>query len=97
MLKKQQNNKHLTISKSELECLLAKASKQGAIAALKEIGLDDDLAYMDIQNLRELLKSLRIAKSHAFKVFIKWATFTILTLVTAGLITIIGDNIEIKK
>ena len=52
----------ITLTSIELEELLTKASKQGAKAALKEIGLDDDLAYMDIANLRELLKSLRMAK-----------------------------------
>ena len=86
----------ITLTSIELEELLTKASKQGAKAALKEIGLDDDLAYMDIANLRELLKSLRMAKKHAFKVFIRWMIFGFMTLTTAGFIALIGDHIKFK-
>ena len=45
MSKKEKNIKYLTISQCDLEILLAKASKKGAVEALKEIGLDDKLAY----------------------------------------------------
>jgi hypothetical protein len=86
----------ITLTSIELEELLTKASKQGAKAALKEIGLDDDLAYMDIANLRELLKSLRMAKKHAFKFFIRWVIFGFMTLITAGFIALIGDHINFK-
>lgn len=86
----------LTITSIELEALLIKASKQGAKASLKEIGLDDDHAYIDIQNLRELLKSFRMAKRHAFKVFVRWLVIGIMTLITAGFISLIGDNFKIK-
>jgi len=96
MLKKEEKAKQISLSEIELEDLLTKASKQGAKAALKEIGLDDDLAYMDIANLRELLKSFRMAKKHAFKVFIRWMVFGFMTLITAGFIALIGDNINFK-
>lgn len=96
MLKKDEKAKQISLSEIELEALLIKASKQGAKAALKEIGLDDDLAYMDITNLRELLKSFRMAKRHAFKVFIRWMVFGFMTLMTAGFIALIGDNINFK-
>ena len=96
MLKKDEKEKQISLSEIELEALLVKASKQGAKAALKEIGIDDDLAYMDIANFRELLKSFRIAKKHAFKVFIRWMVFGFMTLITAGFIALIGDNINFK-
>lgn len=96
MLKKDEKAKQISLSEIELEALLTKASKQGAKAALKEIGLDDDLAYMDIANLRELLKSFRMAKRHAFKIFIRWVVFGFMTLITAGFIALIGDNINFK-
>ena len=96
MLKKDEKAKQISLSEIELEALLIKASKQGAKAALKEIGLDDDLAYMDIANLRELLKSFRMAKKHAFKVFIRCMVFGFITLITAGFIALIGDNINFK-
>ena len=96
MLKKDEKVKQISLSEIELEALLTKASKQGAKAALKEIGLDDDLAYMDIANLRELLKSFRMAKKHAFKVFIRWMIFGFMTLITAGFIALIDGNFKIK-
>ena len=96
MLKKDEKAKQISLSEIELEALLIKASKQGAKAALKEIGLDDDLAYMDIANLRELLKSFRMAKKHAFKVFIRWMIFGFMTLITAEFIALIGDRINFK-
>ena len=96
MLKKDQKAQQISLSKIELEVLLTKASKQGAKVALKEIGLDDDLAYIDIANLRELLKSFRMAKKHAFKVFVRWLVIGIMTLITAGFIALIGNNINLK-
>jgi 2-iminoacetate synthase ThiH len=94
MLKK--DNKQYVLTHSELECLLNKASKKGAKEALSEIGLDDVQAYVDILSLRELLKSLRIAKKHAFRIFIKWLVIGIMGLITAGFIALIGDNINLK-
>jgi hypothetical protein len=70
--------------------MLLRASKKGAAEALREIGLDDDLAHIDIRNLRELLKSFRMAKSHAFKVFIRWFVIGIMTLITAGFLSLIS-------
>ncbi len=51
---------------------------------------------MDIANLRELLKSFRMAKKHAFKVFIRWMVIGYMTINNAGLIELIGDNINFK-
>ena len=96
MAKNELKNKQLVLTEAELEMLLTKGSKQGATAALKEIGLDDDNAYIDIQNLRELLKSFRMAKRHAFKVFVRWLVIGIMTLITAGFISLMGDNFRIK-
>lgn len=96
MAKNELKNKQLVLTETELEMLLTKASKQGATAALQEIGLDDDNAYIDIQNLRELLKSFRMAKRHAFKVFVRWLVIGIMTLITAGFISLMGDNFRIK-
>lgn len=96
MLKKEEKVKEFTLSQAELEILLLKASKQGAKAALKEIGLDDELAYMDIANLREFLKSFHMAKKHAFKLFIRWILFIVMTLITAGAISLIDHDFKLK-
>lgn len=78
------------ISKCELEQLLEHASKQGAKIALSELGLNDENASSDIRDLRELLKALRLAKKDSFRIFIKYLVVGIMTLITAGFISIIS-------
>lgn len=86
------NNKQYVLSESQLEILVTKASKNGAKIALSEIGLDDEHAHIDILSLRELLRSFRMAKSHAFRIFIKWLIIGFMTLITAGFFALIGDG-----
>ena len=86
----------LTLTSIELEALLQKASKQGAKMALAELGLEDSHAGMDIRDLRELLKAFRMAKKDSFRIFVKWIVIGVITLITAGFISLIGDNFKIK-
>ena len=86
----------ITLTSIELEDLLQKASKQGAKMALAELGLDDGHARMDIRDLRELLKAFRMAKKDSFRIFVKWVVIGFITLITAGFISLIGDNIKLK-
>ena len=86
----------ITLTSIELEALLQKASKQGARMALAELGLADEDAVIDIRDLRELLKAFRIAKKDSFRIFIRWVVIGIITLITAGFISLIGDNIKFK-
>ncbi len=78
------------ISECEFERLMSKASKQGARLALSELGLDDDNAHLDIRDLRSLLSAFKMAKKHSFKVFIRWLVIGIMTLITAGFLSIIS-------
>ena len=78
------------ISECEFEELIKRASKQGAKLVLCELGLDDDDAHLDIRDLRNLLNSFRMAKRQGFKVFIKWLVIGIMTLITAGFLSIIS-------
>ncbi len=80
----------------EFEDLVEEASRRGARKALKRAGLDDEQAGLDIRDLRDLLKALRIAKKDAFKVFVKWLVVGALTLITAGFISLIGNHLNIK-
>ena len=84
------------ISECEFEKIIQRASKEGARLALSELGLDDDHAHLDIRDLRELLKAFRIAKKDSFRIFIKCIIVGIITLITAGFISLIGDHIKIK-
>jgi hypothetical protein len=84
------------LTKCELEQLLEQASKNGAKMALSELGLNDEKAGIDIRDLRELLKAFRIAKKDAFRISVKWIVVGIMTLITAGFISLLGDHISLK-
>lgn len=84
------------LTKCELELLLEQASKNGAKMALSELGLNDEKAGMDIRDLRELLKAFRIAKKDAFRISVKWIVVGIMTLITAGFISLLGNHISLK-
>ena len=84
------------ISKCELEQMLEQASKQGAKLALSELGLDDENARTDIKDMRELLTALRMAKKDSFRLFVRWLAIGIMTLITAGFISLLGNHITLK-
>ena len=84
------------LNKGELEHLLEQASRQGAKMALHDLGLHDENAPTDIRDLRELLKAFRIAKKDSFRIFIKCLVIGLMTVITAGFISIIGDHIKLK-
>ncbi len=84
------------ISKSELEELLQKASQKGSRMALSELGLNDENAFVDIRDLRELLKAFRVARKDSFRIFLKCILIGFMTLLTAGIIALLGNNIKIK-
>lgn len=80
------------ISKCELEQLLIDASRQGAKKALSELGLDDENARTDIHDMRELLMALRMAKKDSFRIFVRWLVVGIMTLITAGFISLLSKS-----
>jgi hypothetical protein len=84
------------ITKCELELLLEQASKEGAKQALTELGLHDENAPTDIRDLRELLKAFRMAKKDTFRILVKCIVIGFVTILTAGFISLIGDNIKLK-
>lgn len=84
------------ITKCELELLLEQASKEGAKQALTELGLHDENAPTDIRDLRELLKAFRMASRDTFRILVKCIVIGFVTILTAGFISLIGDNIKLK-
>ena len=79
--------KEITLSEEQLAVMLERASHQGARRALAEIGLHDEHAEHDIRDLRDLMASFRIAKTVAFRTFIRWLTIGVLTLILAGIVS----------
>jgi hypothetical protein len=84
------------LTKCELGQILEQASKNGAKMALSELGLHDDNAPTDIRDLRELLKAFRMARKDSFRICVKWIVVGIMTLITAGFISLLGNHINLK-
>jgi hypothetical protein len=93
---KKSDEGEFVITKCELELLLEQASKEGAKQALTELGLHDENAPTDIRDLRELLKAFRMAKKDTFRILVKCIVIGFVTILTAGFISLIGDNIKLK-
>lgn len=66
----------------DLNILLEKASERGAEAALRKIGLHDEDAGKDIQEVRSLLESWRDTK--------KTVQQTVARIITTGLLTLLA-------
>ena len=73
------------MSELELEAMIERAAKRGAREALESIGLHDDNAVRDVQELRGLLDAWRDAKSTAWKTVAQIFTTALLTALAAGL------------
>jgi hypothetical protein len=58
---------NVTLTPEELEALLDRSAKKGARAALEELGLHDDSAAKDIEDIRELLASWRETRKATFR------------------------------
>ena len=66
----------------ELDILLTKAAEKGADEALRKIGLHDEHAGRDIQEVRSLLESWRDTK--------KTVALTVAKIITTGILTLIA-------
>ena len=58
----------------DLEHLLERAAKQGAMEALVRLGLADKDAPKDMSELRSMLGAWRAARSEIFRTIIHWST-----------------------
>tara|TARA_B100000925_G_scaffold260611_1_gene216845 strand:+ start:38 stop:277 length:240 start_codon:yes stop_codon:yes gene_type:complete len=74
----------------ELEAMLDRAAKRGATAALREVGLHDDDARKDIQEMRSLLEAWRDTRKGVWSTVVKMSTVAIITFIAASLWMQIG-------
>lgn len=68
----------------DLKALLDEAAERGAEAALKKIGLHDEHAGRDIQEVRDLLYSWRETKKTIAHTIAKVITTAILSIIALG-------------
>ncbi|HEX8623259.1 MAG TPA: DUF6127 family protein [Allosphingosinicella sp.] len=68
-----------------LRALAEEASELGAERALEALGLKDQKARRDMDELRELLQAWRDAKQTAWKEVVTWAIRILLALLVLGM------------
>lgn len=73
-----------------LRALIEEASEVGAERALSALGLRDENARRDMDDLRELLRAWRDAKKSAGQAVVAWAIRIVLALLVAGMAVKMG-------
>ena len=68
-----------------MRAMVEEASQSGAHRALASLGLDDDNARRDMDELRQLLSAWRDAKRSAWQAVIAWAVRIFLACLLIGL------------
>ena len=68
-----------------LRALVEESSQSGARRALGALGLDDERARRDMDELRELLSAWRDAKKTAWRAVVSWAVRIALAAVLVGI------------
>lgn len=74
--------------------IIEEASAAGATAAMERLGLADAEARRDLDELRELLRAWRDAKSSAFKGVVQWVLRVIVALALFGLAAKFGIGVN---
>ena len=69
---------NVNMTPEEFEAMLDRAAKKGARAALEELGLHDQNAEKDLEELRSLLSSWRDTKKAMWSTIVKVVTTAIL-------------------
>ena len=77
----------------ELEAMLDRAAKRGARAALEELGLHDQNAEKDLEELRSLLSSWRETKRAMWSTVVKVVTTAMLFFMAGAVAFYLRNNI----
>ncbi len=72
------------LTAAELAAMLDSAGEKGARAALKAIGLEDEHAARDVDELRRLLEAWRSARVAVWQTVAKTLTTAVLAAIAAG-------------
>ena len=83
---------NVQITPEELEAMLDRAAKRGARAALEELGLHDEYAGKDLEELRSLLSSWRDTKKAMWATIVKVVTTGVLLFMAAAVTMYVSSN-----
>jgi hypothetical protein len=72
------------VTEKEMARMIEKAAEAGAKKALRDVGLSDDDANVDVKELRNLLDTWRITKRTAVKTIVQAVTYLFLGALITG-------------
>jgi len=72
------------VTEKEMALMIEKAAEAGAKKALRDVGLSDDDANVDVKELRNLLDTWRITKRTAVKTIVQAVTYLFLGALITG-------------
>jgi hypothetical protein len=85
---------NVNMTPEEFEAMLDRAAKKGARAALEELGLHDQNAEKDLEEIRNLLSSWRDTKKAIWSTVVKVVTVAVLTFIAGAVGFYVKNNIS---
>lgn len=85
---------NVNMTPEEFEAMLDRAAKKGARAALEELGLHDQHAEKDLEDLRSLLSSWRDTKKAMWSTIVKVVTTAVLLFIAGAVGFYVKNNIS---
>lgn len=82
------------LSPPELEAMLDRAAEKGAQAALEKLGLHDDHAPKDINELRDILSAWRETRKAIWSQVVKIGTTAVLALIATAVWLHAGETLK---
>lgn len=84
---------NVQLTPEELEAMLDRAAKKGARAALEELGLHDENAPKDLDELRGLLSAWRETRTTMWQTIVRIATGGVLLFIAASVWMSVKDKV----
>lgn len=81
----------VNLTPDELEAMLDRAAKRGAKLVLRELGLHDESASVDIREIRSLLDTWRQTRQSIWNTFIKITTIAVFTFIAGAIWMKLGN------
>ena len=81
----------IKLSTEELEDMLDRSAKRGAKLVLRELGLQDESAAVDIREIRSLLDTWRQTRLSIWNTFVKITTIAVFTFIGAAIWMKLGN------
>ena len=81
----------IKLTTEELEEMLDRSAKRGAKLFLRELGLQDESAAVDIREIRSLLDTWRQTRLSIWNTFVKITTIAVFTFIGAAIWMKLGN------